>query len=182
MTTAEAVLAVGRALPRTREQLVRGRLKLKIGGIVYAAFSADERDLGFGFPKVERDDLVGSRPDTFFMPPTSDLRYQWVCVHLDRVTDDEMRELVTDAWRMCVPRMLHELPELPPPTARAWAALDVGDWGSARPLFHPYVHFDDRAVSVRGRTDLARHLAEHPRPRPPSHVEVRDGQVYRWSR
>jgi hypothetical protein len=38
------------------------------------------------------------------MPPTSDLRYNWVCVRLDRIDMDEMRELVSDAWRMCVPK------------------------------------------------------------------------------
>ncbi len=182
MTTADAVLAVGRALPRTREQVVRSRLKLKIGSIVYVAFSADERDIGFGFPKVERDDLVAGRPDTFFLPPTGDLRYQWVCAHLARLDDQEMRELVTDAWRMCVPRMLHDLPDLPTPAAEAWDAIDAGDWAAARPLLHPYLRFDDGGTSIRGRTHLARHLAEHPRPRPPRVVEIRDGRIYRWVR
>ena len=106
--------------------------------------------MGFGFPKAERDGLIESDPETFFLPPTSDLRYQWVCAHLDRLDDDEMRELVTDAWRMCTPAMLHDLPELPEPTAAAWAAMDVGEWGELRPLLHPYLHFDDgRTVGPR---------------------------------
>ena len=66
-----------------------------------------------------------------------------MCAHLDRLDDEEMRELVTDAWRMCTPTMLHELPELPEPTAAAWAAMDEGEWGELRPLLHPYLHFDD---------------------------------------
>ena len=44
--------------------------------------------MGFGFPKAERDGLIASDPETFFLPPTSDLRYQWVCAHLDRLDDD----------------------------------------------------------------------------------------------
>ena len=40
--------------------------------------------MGFGFPKAERDGLVASDPETFFLPGTADLRYQWVCAHLDR--------------------------------------------------------------------------------------------------
>jgi hypothetical protein len=182
MTTADAVLEVGRGLPRAREQVVRGRLKLKVGAIVYAALSADETEMGFGFPRVERDDLVAARPETFFLPGTSDLRHPWVCARLGRLDDGEMRVLVTDAWRMCVPRMLHDLPQLPAPAAAAWAALDAGDWAAARPLLHPHLRFEDGRTTITGRTGLARHLADHPRPRPPREVEVRDGQVYRWVR
>ena len=141
VVTADDVRAVGLALPRAYERMVRGRWKLRVGQIVFAAFSKDETDMGFGFPKAERDGLIASDPETFFLPPTSDLRYQWVCAHLDRLEPDEMRELVTDAWRMCTPKMLHDLPELPAPAAAAWAAMDAGEWGELRPLLHPYLHW-----------------------------------------
>ena len=104
MVTADDVRAVGLALPRTYERMVRGDWKLKVRQIVYVAFSRDERDMGFAFPKAERDGLIASAPGTFFLPPPSDLRYQWVCAHLDRLDAVEMRELVVDAWRMCVPK------------------------------------------------------------------------------
>ena len=42
MTTADAVRRVGLALPRAYERQVRGRCKLKVGQIVYVAFSRDE--------------------------------------------------------------------------------------------------------------------------------------------
>jgi hypothetical protein len=182
VTDADAVRRVGLALPRTYERQVRGRWKLRVGAIVYVAFSLDETDMGFGFPKAERDGLIASDPDTFFLPPTSDLRYQWVCAHLDRLDEEEMRELVTDAWRMCTPAMLHELPELPAPTAAAWDAMDRQEWGELRPLLHPDVRFADGPVGVRGRSQLLVHLQGRPTPRPPTDVEVRDGQVHRWVR
>jgi hypothetical protein len=34
----------------------------------------------------------------------ADLRYNWVVARLDALDPDEMSELVTDAWRMCVPK------------------------------------------------------------------------------
>lgn len=182
MVTADDVRRVGLALPRAYEFHTGGRAKLKVRKIVFAAFSPDETQMGFGYPKVERDGLVASDPGTFFLPGTSDLRYQWVCAHLDRLGVDEMRELVTDAWRMCTPAMLHELPEQPPPAAAAWDAMDRQDWGELRPLLHPSVRFTDGAVSVRGRSQLLAHLQDHPTPRPPAEVEVRDGQVSRWTR
>jgi len=182
VTTADDVRRVGLALPRTYERMVRGRWKLRVGQIVYVAFSRDELSMGFGFPKAERDGLISSDPETFFLPPTSDLRYQWVCAHLSRLDHEEMRELVTDAWRLCVPKMLHELPELPAPTAAAWAAMDDGEWGELRALLHPYVQWTDRTVRLRGRSKVLAHLREQPTVRPPVAVEVRDGQVYRWTR
>ena len=181
MTDSDAVRRVGLALPRTYEAQVRGRWKLRVGAIVYVAFSLDELSMGFGFPKAERDGLVASDPDTFFLPPTSDLRYQWVCAHLPRLAEDEMRELVTDAWRMCTPKMLHDLPELPEPAMAAYGFLDAGSWGELRPLLHPYLHFTDRGVSLRGRSKVLEWLRENGA-KPPTSVEVRDGQIYRWVR
>ncbi len=180
MTTADDVRRVALGLPRTYERIVRGRWKLKVKQIVYAAFSKDELVMGFGYPKVERDGLIASAPETFFLPPTSDLRYQWVCANLPRLDEREMRELVTDAWRMCVPQMLHELPELPAPTAQAWTLMEQQEWGELRPLLHPHMHLTAKGTTVAGRSNVLAHLHEHPTPRPPRTVEVRNGQLYRW--
>jgi len=180
VTTADDVRRVALELPRTYERLIGGRWKFKVKQIVFAAFSKDELSMGFGFPMAERDGLIASDPETFFLPPPRDLRYQWVCAHLPRLDNEEMREFVVDAWRMCVPQMLHELPELPAPTARAWSLIEQQEWGEVRLLLHPYLQWADGDVRLRGRTNVLRHLADHPTPRPPAEVEIRDAQVYRW--
>ena len=92
------------SLPRTTEHLIRDRVKFRIGRIVYVAFSRDEQLMGFAFPKEERQALVDSEPAKFLMPGTSDLRYNWVVARLDALSREEMRELVIEAWRMCVPK------------------------------------------------------------------------------
>lgn len=102
--TIDDARAIVAPLPRSYEALVRDRVKLRVGQIVYAAFSRDETIMGFGFPKEERDALVASEPGKFLLPRTSDLRYQWVEVRLDAIDIDELRELLLDAWRMCVPK------------------------------------------------------------------------------
>jgi hypothetical protein len=106
VTSLDAVRAVALSLPRTYEALVRDRVKFRVGQIVYLAFSRDETLMGFAFPKEEREALVASDPHKFRMPETSDLRFNWVVVVLDAIDDDEMRELVQDAWRMVVPKSL----------------------------------------------------------------------------
>ena len=91
-------------LPRTTEALVGGRVKFRVGRIVYVSLSRDETVMGLGFPKEERDWLVGGSPDKFMQPDRSDLRYHWVLVRLAAIDEAEMRELVVDAWRMVVPK------------------------------------------------------------------------------
>ena len=91
-------------LPRSYEALVRDRVKFRVGSIVYAAFSRDDTIMGFAFPREEREALVASEPDKFLMPDPSDMRYQWVCVRLDALDVDELREILVEAWRMCAPK------------------------------------------------------------------------------
>jgi hypothetical protein len=104
--TVEDVRVVALALPRTTEHLVRDRVKFRIGSLVYVAFSRDETVMEFAFPKHERDALVESEPEKFQLPGVSDLRFNWVGARTAALDVDEMTELVTDAWAMCVPKFL----------------------------------------------------------------------------
>ena len=104
MVTLDDVRALALTLPRTTEALVRGRVKFRVGQIVYLSFARDETLMGFAFPKDEREWLVGTEPDKFLMPRPSDLRYNWVVVRLAAIDAEEMRGLVIDAWAMVVPK------------------------------------------------------------------------------
>ena len=103
--TVDDVRAIALSLPRAYEVLVRDRVKFRVGQIVFAALSRDETVLGFGFPRDERAALVAAEPTKFRLPSrASDLRYQWVEASLERLDVEELRELIVDAWRMCVPK------------------------------------------------------------------------------
>jgi hypothetical protein len=104
MITVEDVRPIALSLPRSYEVVVRDRIKFRVGRIVYLAFSRDETVMGFGFPKEERPALVASEPEKFMLPRPSEMRYNWVLVRLDEIDIEELRELVIDAWRMCVPK------------------------------------------------------------------------------
>jgi hypothetical protein len=106
-TTAE-VRAFASTLPRSSEALVRGRVKFRIGRIVYLSLSRDGSTMGFAFPKEWRDALVESDPEKFSLPSQSDLRYHWVHVRLAAIDEDELRDLVEDAWAFCVPKSVAE--------------------------------------------------------------------------
>jgi hypothetical protein len=104
MVTVEDIRRVALSLPRTEEALVRDRVKFRIGRIVYVALSRDETTMGFGYPKEERAALWTAEPEKFLPPERRDERYNWVQARLAALDVDEMRELVVDAWRMCVPK------------------------------------------------------------------------------
>ncbi|MEA2495181.1 MAG: hypothetical protein QOJ29_3092 [Thermoleophilaceae bacterium] len=104
MVTLDDVRSYALTLPRAYEAFVHGRVKFRVGRIVFLAFAKDEDLMGFAFPREERPLLVETYPEKFRMPRESDLRYNWVVVRLDRLDPDEMREYVFDAWRMCVPK------------------------------------------------------------------------------
>ncbi|GII78519.1 hypothetical protein Sru01_35010 [Sphaerisporangium rufum] len=104
MVTVDDVRRIASVLPRTEERLVRDRVTFRIGRIVYLAVSADETLMGFAFPKEERAALVTADPVRFLMPRPSDERYNWVRARLAELDETELRELVVDAWRMCVPK------------------------------------------------------------------------------
>jgi hypothetical protein len=91
-------------LPRSYEVLVRDQIKFRVGRIVYLAFSCDETVLGCAFPRDERAAMVAAEPEKFMLPRKSDMRYNWIHVRLDAIELDELRELVIDGWRMCVPK------------------------------------------------------------------------------
>ncbi len=102
------IRAVTEGLPRSYEVLVRDRVKFRVGQIVYLALSRDEKTMGIGFPKEEREAIIEAEPEKFYLPGKGDLRYNWIEVRLHALDYDEMCELVTDAWRMCVSKRVRD--------------------------------------------------------------------------
>ena len=104
--TAADVRAVAAGLPRSYEVVVHGRLKFRVGQIVWLSFSHDQTVMGFSFPKELRQALVDSDPDKFSLPSASDMRFNWVHVRVDSINMEEMQELVVDSWSTVVPKFV----------------------------------------------------------------------------
>ena len=118
--TIDDVRSVAATLPRSYEVVVRGRVKFRVGRIVYLDFSRDESLMGFAFPREWRPVLVSSEPDKFLLPIESELRWNWARVRLAAIDLPEMREIVLDAWSMVVPKRV----------AAAHVTLGEGRFGS----------------------------------------------------
>jgi hypothetical protein len=102
--TVDEIRELAASLPRSYEAIVRGRVKFRIGQIVYLALAADGSTMGCGFPKEFRQAAVEAEPEKFSLPSQSDMRFNWIHVNLDVIHYDEMRDLVENAWSRCVPQ------------------------------------------------------------------------------
>jgi len=108
VVTMDEVRAFAATLPRSSEAFVRGRVKFRIGRIVWLAFSRDGSTMGFAFPREWRQALVDAEPEKFSLPSEHDMRYHWAHVDLAAIDEDEMRDLVEEAWAFCVPKSVAE--------------------------------------------------------------------------
>jgi hypothetical protein len=106
LVTADDIRGVALSLPRAYEALVRDRVKFRVGRIVFVALSRDELMMGCGFPREERAAMVAAYPEKFAMPIPSELRYRWIEVRMAAIDVEEMSELVTAAWCMCVSKSM----------------------------------------------------------------------------
>ena len=104
----DEIRALASSLPRSYEVLVRGRVKFRIGQIVYLSLAPDGSTMGCGFPKEFRTAAVEAEPHKFALPSESDMRFNWIHVSLAGIDAEEMRDLVEDAWARAVPKYVAE--------------------------------------------------------------------------
>jgi len=102
--TLDEIRELAASLPRSYEAVVRGRVKFRIGQIVYLALAADGSTMGCAFPKEFREAAVAAEPSKFSLPSESDMRFNWIHVNLAAIDYDEMRDLVEGAWSRVVPK------------------------------------------------------------------------------
>ncbi|MFA7761500.1 MmcQ/YjbR family DNA-binding protein [Streptomyces sp. NPDC048723] len=159
MATVDDVRRLAMGLPRTEEHLIRDRVKFRIGSIVYLALSRDESELGFAFPKEERAALVAGEPEKFFLPRESDLRFNWVEAHLGALDQNELTELVTEAWRMVVPAKVSRAHLDPPAAPPLPPAPSLAELRSSAEVFNGFAGVDRSWQALREETGHALDLS-----------------------
>jgi hypothetical protein len=118
MRTWEAVCAFLETLPGAERDLPGGREVVRVRGEVVAYPARNDRSRPVDYPedeefvvvKVDRSEraaLVHEAPETFFVTPHYQ-SYPGVIVRLATVAPEQLRELLTDAWRLAAPKRLHQ--------------------------------------------------------------------------
>jgi len=110
MATWKTVTKLARALPEVEESTSYGTPCVKVKGKLVARLR-EEGDVLVVYTE-EKDVLMASSPDVYFSTPHYD-GYPMVLVRLAEIREAELREVLTDAWRMRAPaKVLREHPDL----------------------------------------------------------------------
>ena len=93
------------ALPDTVEQETWGTPTFRVRTKIFVMFAEGEREAWVKSTHDEQRALVQMDPETFFVPPYVGPS-GWVGVRFRSADRDEVRELVTEAWRLTAPKRL----------------------------------------------------------------------------
>lgn len=105
MVTPEELHALALALPQAHERPAWGRPSFRVKDKIFASMSPDGVEVAIKVAEDERQALVAGDPATFSVPPHYQ-NYGMVVVQLATADLDELRELLTEAWRMIAPKRL----------------------------------------------------------------------------
>ena len=96
------VRRVALALPEASEGSHMGHPDLRVRNKVFAGLAADGRTVALKTTPANLDALVTVDPETF----RDAWGGRWVGVVLARVSRDELRDLIVEAWRLVAPKRL----------------------------------------------------------------------------
>jgi len=105
VTTANQVRELALKLPETVEKPEWGRPCFRVDDKIFASLRDGDEELSVKVSAKTRAALVEADPQTFSVPAHY-VRSPMFVVRLASVSEEQMRELLTDAWRMTAPRRL----------------------------------------------------------------------------
>ncbi|MFD7446366.1 MmcQ/YjbR family DNA-binding protein [Streptomyces sp. NPDC059909] len=116
MVNADDVRRIALSLPGAFEKLAWGMPTFRAGqgGKVFASLDDDDEVMGVKCPKEDREELIASEPDKFFLRKGHDDNYAWLRVRIGALDDEgELYAILLDSWRQAAPRKLLDIyPEL----------------------------------------------------------------------
>lgn len=105
MVTENDVRRVALSLPETTEKPSYGTPGFRVKDRLFARIRAEGDLLVWVADEGEKRGLVSSEPEKFFTTPHYD-GHPTVLVRIEAVDEDELRELLTESWRLRAPKKL----------------------------------------------------------------------------
>ncbi|GGS92946.1 hypothetical protein GCM10010156_59010 [Planobispora rosea] len=101
----DRVRAIALELPEVEEAVSWDTPSLKVRGRMFLRHYEDPDFTVVKVSREEREALTGERPEVFVVTPHYE-NYPYVLVRTAELSTEELRELVTEAWRMSAPKRI----------------------------------------------------------------------------
>lgn len=105
VTDFQRVIEVARELPEAELGESWGTESFKVRGKMFLRRHEEPGLVVLKVTKEEREALTAERPETFLVTPHYE-NYAYMLVRTADLDSNELRELVTEAWRMTAPQRL----------------------------------------------------------------------------
>jgi hypothetical protein len=102
---ADAMRALALALPEAEERETWGDVRFRVRDKMFVVMGPDGREATVKATREEQQALIHGDPETYYVPSYVG-QHGWIGVRITRAQRDELRELVTEAWRMTAPKRL----------------------------------------------------------------------------
>lgn len=96
--TFDTVREIAQTLPGAEESTSYGTPAFKVKGKLFARQHQDGESLVIGVDFDEREEMMSTSPEKFYLTDHY-LNYPWLLVRMANVNIDELRDLLTGAWR-----------------------------------------------------------------------------------
>ncbi|MFE3505217.1 MmcQ/YjbR family DNA-binding protein [Kitasatospora sp. NPDC059160] len=103
MVTFDEFRAMALALPEAVQEPTWGIQTLRVRGKVFAMGDPDGDSVTVKATREDQAELIAAEPEVFSFARYVG-RHGWVSVRLDLVDPEELRDVVTEAWRRTAPK------------------------------------------------------------------------------
>jgi hypothetical protein len=103
MSSGEALRKIALSLPESSERETWGNATFRVRDKIFVIMSDDGSGASVKATKDEQSALIEEDPETFTYPAYVG-QHGWIGVDVQRIGDEHLRELVTEAWRMTAPK------------------------------------------------------------------------------
>jgi hypothetical protein len=105
MATASDLREIALALPEVEERITWESPTFRVRGRIFVILHPSDLRATIKAHKADQAELIQMNPDTFSPAPYTG-RFGWISVRLSGVALNDLRLLVTEAWRQAAPRSL----------------------------------------------------------------------------
>jgi hypothetical protein len=102
---ARTVRKLALSFPDAEERETWGEATFRVRNKIFMMLGADGKRASVKATREEQSALLAENPDTFYRPDYVGV-HGWIGIVVARVDPEEMRELITEAWRMTAPKRL----------------------------------------------------------------------------